>query len=208
MKITDTTPKGHDSLSALQQLNLSDKGKWIGEFSLIKWDFTTAEGKINLLAQKAFEKDSKSGMSNKELKNKYAEFFKESKVIGRNLLTNYGINSIIWPLVAGGVSTAMSNANARLGVGDSTTAAAATQTDLQAATNKTYVAMDATFPTYGSSQQIVMRATFGGASANYAWAEFISDNGIAGHAMNRLVSAQGTKTSGQSWQLTLSVTLS
>jgi hypothetical protein len=199
---------GNDNINALPQISLTDKGKWIGEFKLTKYDFTSADGVINRTAQKAFEKDSKAGMSDAYLKNKYGRFLKSSKVIGRNLLTNYGINNIIWPAVAGGSYTAMNNANARLGVGDSTTAAAASQTDLQAATNKTYQAMDATFPTQGTSQLITFRATFGSGSANYHWQEYISDNGTAGHAMNRLVSDQGTKTSGQSWQLTLTVTLS
>lgn len=199
---------GNDNINALQKIMLAEKGKWIGEFKLTKYDFTTAEGVINRTAQEAFEKDSKAGMSDADLKRKYGRFLKSSEVIGRNLLTNYGINNIIWPAVAGGTYTAMNNANARLGVGDSTTAAAASQTDLQAATNKTYQAMDATYPTQGTNQQIVFRATFGGSSANYHWQEYISDNGTAGHALNRLVSDQGTKTSGQSWQLTLTITLS
>lgn len=202
------TAQSQEALTAKQLIELAEKGKWIGEFSLTKFDFTTSDGVINTEAQKAFEADSKAGMTFEQLKSKYAPYFKESKVIGRNLLTNYGINSIIWNLVAGGGATAMNNANARLGVGDSSTAAAATQTDLQAASNKTYVAMDATYPTYGSSQQIIFRATYGSGSANYAWNEFISDNGTAGHAMNRLTSTQGTKTSGQSWQLSLTITLS
>ena len=200
--------KANDIINTIQQISLAEKGKWIGEFKLTKYDFTSSDGVINHIAQEAFEKDSKAGMSDVDLKNKYGRFLKSSKVIGRNLLTNYGINSIIWPAVAGGTYTAMNNANARLGVGDSTTAAAASQTDLQAATNKTYQAMDATFPTQGTSQLITFRATFAGGSANYHWQEYISDNGTAGHAMNRLVSDQGTKTSGQSWQLTLTVTLS
>lgn len=199
---------GNDNINTRPHVSLFDKGKWVGRFSLKKWDFTRADGSIDYETQAAFDKDAKKGMSDAALKEKYGEYFKSDEVIGENLLTNYGINSIIWPAVAGGSYTAMNNANARLGVGDSTTAAAASQTDLQAATNKTYQAMDATYPTYGSSQQIVLRATFAGGSANYHWQEYISDNGTAGHAMNRLVSDQGTKTSGQSWQLTLTITLS
>jgi hypothetical protein len=127
---------------------------------------------------------------------------------GKNLLLNEGINSI-WTLVAGGAETAFNNANARLGVGDSTTAAAATQTDLQAATNKLYKAMDASYPTFGTSQKITFRSTFSGSEANFGWQEFSADNGgTALKNLNRLVSNQGTKTSGQTWQLTLEITLS
>jgi len=199
---------GNDNINAMPQISLADKAKWIGEFKLTKYDFTSSDGVINHKAQESFEKDSKAGMSDVNLKNKYGRFLKSSKIIGRNLLTNYGINNIIWPAVAGGTYTAMNNTNARLGVGDSNTAAAASQTDLQAATNKTYQAMDVIFPTQGTSQLITFRASGGSGSANYHWQEYISDNGTSGHAMNRLVSDQGTKTSGQSWQLTLTVTLS
>lgn len=209
MLLHDFTSKAIDVLGLKKGHNLNEKGKWIGEFSLAKYDFTRADGSIDTVFQQAYEVDAKSGkFSSAALKDKYGEFFVSDEVIGRNLLTNYGINSIIWPGVAGGTYTAMSNANARIGVGDSTTAAVATQTDLQAASNKTYVAMNASFPTYGTSQQLVLQSTFTGAQANYAWQEFISDNGTAGHAMNRLVSSQGTKTSGQSWQVTLTITLS
>ncbi len=208
MQIQRDFGNGSDNIAITPNIRLEDMGKWIGEFSLAKWNFTRPDGTIDSETQLKFEADSKAGMSKEALKDKYGAFLKSDESIGRNLLTNYGINSIIWNLVAGAGATAMNNANARLGVGDSSTAAAATQTDLQAATNKTYVAMNATYPTTGTSQQIVFQSTFTSGQANYAWNEFISDNGTSGHAMNRLVSTQGTKTSGQSWQLTLTITLS
>lgn len=198
--------KANDIISTMQQVSLAEKGKWIGRYKLTKYDFTLTDGSIDHETQSAFEKDSNAGMSDGALKDKYGQYLKSSEFIGENLLLNGGINSIIWPAVAGGTYTAMNNANARLGVGDSSTAAAASQTGLQAATNKTYQAMDATFPTQGSSQLITFRATFASGSANYHWQEFIADNGTT--SLNRLVSDQGTKTSGQSWQLTLTVTLS
>lgn len=130
-----------------------------------------------------------------------------SSVVG-NLLLNEGINAL-WTLVAGGSETAYNNANAELGVGDSSAAEAATQTDLQAATNKLFKAMDASYPTYGTSQKITFRATFTGSEANFAWNEFSVRNGNAANKnLNRKVSSQGTKTSGQTWQVTLDITLS
>lgn len=126
-----------------------------------------------------------------------------------NLLLNEGINEL-WTLVAGGSATAFSNANAYLAVGDSTTAESASQTDLQAASNKLYKAMDASYPTYGSSQKITFRSTFGSSDANFSWQEFSVANGSSGTAknLNRKVSNQGTKVSGQTWVLTLDITLS
>lgn len=135
--------------------------------------------------------------------------FLSSSVIHGNLLLNEGIN-LVWTLVAGGSGTAFNNSNSYLGVGDSSTAESASQTGLQASTNKLYKAMDTGYPTYGTSQKITFRSTFGGSEANFAWNEFTAANGNSDSAtnLNRKVSAQGTKTSGQTWQLTLEITLS
>ena len=53
-----------------------------------------------------------------------------------NIFVNTGLAEV-WKLITGQGGTAFSNANAFLGVGDSSTAPAVSQTDLQAATNKT-----------------------------------------------------------------------
>lgn len=132
----------------------------------------------------------------------------EEKIIGENILVNAGINALT-TLLAGGGGNAFNNANSYLGVGDSNTAAGATQTDLQAATNKLRKAMNATYPTYGTSQKITFQSDFGADDANFAWNEFAVFNASsAGTMLNRLVSAQGTKTSGQTWRLTLEITIS
>ncbi len=128
--------------------------------------------------------------------------------INANILVNAGINAV-WTLVAGTGGTKFDNTNAYLGVGDSSTAAAATQTDLQAATNKTRKAMNASYPTYGTSQKVTYQSDFGSLDANYAWNEFAVFNAsTAGTMLNRKVSSQGTKTSGQTWTLSLEITLS
>ena len=158
-----------------------EKGKWKGIFTLSKF------------------------ANNEAVKNN-CPF--EEKVIGENILVNAGINALL-TLLAGGGGQAFDNAHAYLGVGDSSTAASASQTDLVAATNKLRVAMNASYPTYGSSQQIVFQSDFTGAQANYAWNEMACFNASsAGTMLDRLVSAQGTKTAGQTWRLTLTLTLS
>jgi hypothetical protein len=68
-----------------------------------------------------------------------------SEVIG-NMLLNEGIGELLDLACGLGTPTAFSNANAYIGVGDSTTAESASQTDLQASTNKTYKAMSASYP--------------------------------------------------------------
>jgi hypothetical protein len=125
-----------------------------------------------------------------------------------NLLLNEGINAL-WTILCSSSGTKFDNSNAYLGVGDSNTAESASQTGLQG-TNKTYKAMDTSFPTYGTSQKATWRATFGSSDANYSWNEFTVANGSSDSAtnLNRKVSAQGTKASGQTWQLTLEISLS
>lgn len=111
-------------------------------------------------------------------------------------------------LAVGAGGTAFNNANTYLGVGDSTTAHAFAQTDLQAATNKLRKAMDATYPQVAGSA-LTFRATFGTSEANFAWQEWgVFNASAAGTMMNRKVESLGTKTSSQSWQLTVTVTTS
>jgi hypothetical protein len=128
--------------------------------------------------------------------------------IDGNILVNAGINEA-WTLICGGSATAFDNSNAYLGVGDDDTAEDAAQTDLQASSNKVRVGMDVSYPTYGTSQQAIWRATFDGSTASYAWKEFAVFNAASsGDMLNRKVSDQGTKTAGQTWQLTVTITLS
>lgn len=123
-----------------------------------------------------------------------------------NLLLNAGI-SLMLDLLIGAGGTTYSNANAYIGVGDSSTSASASQTDLQAATNKLRKAMDATYPSR-SAQTLTFRSTFGGSDANFAWNEWIIANAAAaGTALNRKAESLGTKASG-TWVFTVTVTLS
>ena len=125
-----------------------------------------------------------------------------------NLFLNEGIAELLDLACGLGSPTVFSNANARLGVGDSSTAEAATQTDLQAASNKTYKAMESGYP-QRTGQTVAFRGVFGASDANYDWNELVIDNGAAaGKTWNRKVSAQGTKASGQTWTMTLEITIS
>ena len=127
--------------------------------------------------------------------------------IADNLLLNAGI-TLLLNLLAGLGGTAYSNANAYIGVGDSSTAEAATQTNLQAATNKTYKAMATSYPAV-ANQTITFQAVFGSGDANYAWNEFVVGNSNTGvTALNRKVSAQSTKASGQTWTVSVAITIS
>ena len=121
-------------------------------------------------------------------------------------LTNAGRDFIATDII-GETVTEFSNANAHLGVGDSATAFAATQTDLQAATNKLRKAMEATYP-QRTANVLTFRSLFGTGDANFAWAEWgVFNAASAGTMLSRKVEALGTKTSAQSWQLTATVTI-
>ena len=140
-----------------------------------------------------------------ELSQKYAYAV---SVFHDNGLANTGINEM-WTLICGTGATKFDNSNAYLGVGDDDTAFAAGQTDLQAETNKVRQAMESGYPTYGSNQKATFKSSFNGDTANFAWNEFATFNAAsAAIMMNRKVEAEGTKTSGQVWELTEEVSLS
>ncbi len=122
-------------------------------------------------------------------------------------LTNAGRDFIAQAII--GTGTFFTNANARIGVGDSSAAFSAAQTDLQASTNKFRKAMDATFPTR-SANVLTFKSTFASSEANFAWNEWGVFNAASGSTMlNRVVEYNGTKLSGQTWvfQVTLTVSI-
>jgi hypothetical protein len=121
-----------------------------------------------------------------------------------NLLVTAGLNALLTLLIGGG-GTAFNNANANLGVGDSATAAAIGQTDLQAGANKVRAAMVATYPTTPASGATSFRSDF--TAANFAWQEWgIFNAAAAGTMLNRKVESLGTKASG-TWTLTATITI-
>lgn len=139
----------------------------------------------------------------------FHQLFKPYEVIEGegNCLLNTGIDEM-WDLVTGAVSGAdhiLDNTYAQIGVGDSDTAADATQTDLLG-TNKTYKGMEASYPT-STSQKATFKSSFGNDDANYAWKEWVVKQSTSAKCLNRKVENLGTKTSG-TWTLEVSITLS
>jgi len=123
-----------------------------------------------------------------------------------NVLLNEGITAML-TLIIGGAETSFANANAELGVGNSSTAANSTQTDLLGGSTE-WNAMDASYPQV-SGQIVTFRSTFGSTEANFAWEEFSVRNGsVANKNLNRKVTSKGTKASGETWILTLTIELS
>ena len=129
-------------------------------------------------------------------------------VIKGNILLEEGITALM-NLLTGAAETAFNNANSNIGVGDSATAESASQTGLQAATNKLYKAMEVGYPQL-AGQTITWRSVFTSGEANYDWNEFTvaSGNSDAAVNLNRKVSSEGTKAPGQTWTLDLQITWS
>jgi catalase (peroxidase I) len=128
-----------------------------------------------------------------------------------NVLLDEGINELM-TLLAGTGATKFDHDNANMGVGDDPTAADHEQTGLlgaaNAGTHKLYVAMDTSYPTYGTAQKATWRATFASADANFHWQEITVANGNSNDAknLNRKAQDMGTKASGSTWVATLEIT--
>lgn len=122
-------------------------------------------------------------------------------------LTTAGRDFIAKAIINEAALVFFNNANSYIGVGDSNTAYAAAQTDLQAASNKVRKAMEPTFPTRATNV-LSFRSVFGTADANYVWNEWAVFNAsAAGTMLNRAVQNLGTKTSAASWQLSVDLTV-
>jgi hypothetical protein len=122
-----------------------------------------------------------------------------------NLALNEGINQI-WNLLRENDATNYyTNALARVGVGNSTTAASASQTGLQGGSTN-FQAMTGGFPTHGT-QRIDFKSSFASGQAEFAWEEFTVDNGSTpNHNLVRIVTSKGTKSSGETWTAEIRIT--
>jgi hypothetical protein len=79
---------------------------------------------------------------------------------------------------------------------------------LQAATNKFYKGMDATYPIV-AGQTVTFRSTFATGDANFSWQEatVASGNSDAADNLNRKVQDMGTKTNTISRVITIAITI-
>lgn len=157
------------------------------------------------------------GITSAELRRLVGDCEAYEEVSG-NLLLNEGIQRLEDLLIGAGGS-AYTNAGTYIGVGDTNTAEAATQTELSAtanAANRFYKVMNATFPSR-ASQTLSFQSDFTTTEANFAWAEWTTAAGattasgsgflVGTTNLNRKVAALGTKTTG-TWTLTGTVVIS
>lgn len=125
-----------------------------------------------------------------------------------------------WQLLMNGLAgTAITKFSAtvgRIGGGITGTAATYTQNDLLAATgaaNRQWELVSST-PTVGATHTagLIFAATFPTTDGNFAWAEFAVDQGTAAGTaaatavcLSRGVASPGTKTSAQTWNVTVTI---
>lgn len=139
---------------------------------------------------------------------------------GYNLITTSGLTFLANRIVGVTTVNPLSAGYTRIGVGDGTTAAAVGQTDLQG-TNKFYKQIVSSgYPTV-TGGVMVWQSIFGSSQGNYAWQEWAIDNGGTGTAggtandnstvsstlfFNRSVASLGTKASGTTATITVTIT--
>jgi hypothetical protein len=177
----------------IERQDVHDHIKWQPKWSIARWE-SKQDYKDQVVYEPGEAEDLFSGTPQ----------FTE---IDRNLLCKNGLNNL-WKLLAttGGVQYA--NANAYIGVGTSTTAANIADTALGA--GAVYQAMESSYPAISGTnyETCTWRALYGSDAANQAWNEFgifTSDTGA--NMLNHVISAQGTKQSGQQWQVDMAITL-
>jgi hypothetical protein len=122
-------------------------------------------------------------------------------------LTNAGLDAFAASII-GQLPILFDNANARLAVGDGTTAESPSQTNLQGTTTFRR-SMDPGYPTVTGST-LIFRATFGEEDANFAWNEWgVFNAAVGGTMLDRRVEYNGTKLEGQTWvfQVELELTI-
>jgi hypothetical protein len=142
-----------------------------------------------------------------------------------NLLTRLGLQRIGDRLIGTGSNQALDATHTRIGVGNGTTAAATTDTDLSAAagsSNRQFVVVDSA-PTRGtgaSSGVYTFVATHTTGLSNFHWQEWGIDGGTANGTtvtsdtnttpglFNHKVTDLGTKTSASAWVFTVTCTIS
>jgi hypothetical protein len=134
-----------------------------------------------------------------------------------NLVTQAGWVAILGSIAGTSIATKFSASAGRVGAGTVSTAAAYADAHLGGDGNSTtawykLVSGAPTIATGSTPPTLTFNATFGTAAANFAWAEFGTDNGasdsntVSGVFLNHGISSQGTKASGQTWTATETLT--
>ncbi|MBT0159306.1 hypothetical protein G4O51_04905 [Candidatus Bathyarchaeota archaeon A05DMB-2] len=178
--------------------NAKEKIGWKAHWRIDK--FHDAEDKIARALQ--------AGLSMFDAQQMFRNAYLGCEEFDANVALNEGLQELIDIICGLGTPTKWDNTNACLGVGNGTTVESASQTGLLG-DSKAFKAMDSGYP-QRSGQTAEWRATFGGTEANFSWQEFTvsNSNSDSGKNLNRKVADKGTKSSGETWTLSLQITFS
>lgn len=128
------------------------------------------------------------------------ELYRVEKFDG-NIALRSGI-AHLWDLIIGGSSNHFAEGATDIGVGNSSTAAADTQTALQGASTH-WEAADTGYPTTATTtftdDTFHVRATFEDGDAEFEWLEIAARESTGNKLMNRKVISAGTKGTGDIW---------
>jgi hypothetical protein len=138
-----------------------------------------------------------------------------------NLITSAGWAALLGGVAGSTIGTKFSATAGRIGVGTSTGPAVATDTHLGGDTGSgsttSYYQLVSSAPSINTGvvpATFTFQATYGTIVANFAWEEFGIDNAAASSVttvgtgsvfFNHGISNQGTKVSGQVWQMTVTI---
>jgi len=144
-----------------------------------------------------------------------------TEAIDVNLVTRAGWAALLGGVAGTTIGNKFSSTAGRIGVGTISTAATSADVQLGGDTGTlsttSYYALCGVAPTITTSvtpATLVFTASYGSAIANFAWNEFGIDNytassvttvGTSSVFFNHGISAQGTKTSGQTWNMTVTL---
>jgi hypothetical protein len=147
----------------------------------------------------------------------------ETVVEEGNLLTRLGLKRLMDRLAGTASNQALDATHCRIGVGDGTTSAAATDTDLSAASGSSHrqfkLVDSVTVGSGASSGVVTIVATFSTSIANFDWNEWGIDGGTSDGTTvtsegnttpglcNHKVTTLGTKTSSATWVFTVTITI-
>lgn len=213
MKHTADRAPLRDLVAAVPRFRVPDGIEWAARVAREAWDTDQVE-----YAQRKHGLISPAMVSSALLR--ALRLKPDLLVVDGNLLVNQGIQRFEDLMLAAG-GTALNNANSYLGVGDTSTAAAATDTDFGAAAGATHRflrAMNATYPSR-SGQVITLQSDFPGTDAAFHWQEWGASIGASSASgdgftvptllVNHKITDLGTKPgTSATWTLTATITLS
>lgn len=128
-------------------------------------------------------------------------------VIAYGGLAQTGANFIAAAIIDEVGLTHYTEANAHLGVGDSSTTFSTGQTDLQASSNKDRLPMDSGYPARANNV-LTFKGSADASTANYQWNEnAVFNASSSGTMLVRKVVNLGTKASGATWRFTKTLTI-